>query len=75
VWLPQPIMVVGIDEVIAELPPAEKVSVVQRLQAEGRVVAMIGDGVNDAPHSPRPTSLRPTPRRPAGRCRLRDLVT
>ncbi|HEX6397374.1 MAG TPA: copper-translocating P-type ATPase, partial [Steroidobacteraceae bacterium] len=39
----------GIDEVIAEVQPADKARIVERLQCEGRRVAMAGDGINDAP--------------------------
>ena len=39
----------GIDEVQAEVLPQDKASVVQQLRSQGRIVAMAGDGVNDAP--------------------------
>ena len=51
---------VGVDGVIAGVAPDQKAAEIRRLQAEGKRVAMVGDGINAAPPSPRPTSASPS---------------
>jgi potassium-transporting ATPase ATP-binding subunit len=46
----------GVDDFLAEATPEDKLALIRREQAKGRLVAMTGDGTNDAPASPRPTS-------------------
>ncbi|MEG1835751.1 MAG: heavy metal translocating P-type ATPase [Oscillospiraceae bacterium] len=41
--------IASVDDVIAEVMPSEKAEIIERLKAEGRIVAMVGDGINDAP--------------------------
>ena len=49
----------GVDDFLAEATPEDKMALIKREQAGGRLVAMTGDGTNDAPRSPRPTSAWP----------------
>src|SRR5262249_49284858 len=40
---------IGIDEVFADLLPEQKLSVIKQMQTQGEILAMVGDGINDAP--------------------------
>ncbi len=46
----------GVDDYVAEAKPEDKIRIIREQQADGRLVAMTGDGTNDAPLSPSPMS-------------------
>jgi len=61
----------GIEDVHAALQPADKLALIEKLQNEGHVVAMAGDGINDAPRWRAPMSASPWAPAPMSPCRAR----